>query len=424
MPRRTPVPSLRRHRPSKQGVVRLNGKDHYLGRYGTDEADAAYEALIARWLANGRTLPSESAEPTVNEVLLAFLRYAEGRYVARGRRHVPEVDAFKSISRIVRPMFGRDLAVEFGPKKLKVVRERMMTRGWSRGYVNQQINRLKRAFKWAVAEEMVPSSVYHALQAVPALPKGTKGVIERESVAAVPEATVEACLPHMPPPVAAMVRLQMLTGMRPNEVVAMRSIEIEVSGQVWVYRPEYHKTDHLGKSREIYIGPKAQEVLKAWLHPELQAYLFSPVEAEERRHAERKRNRRTPMTPSQSKRQPKRNPKRPRRERYDVQSFRQAIHRACDKAFPPPEPLARQQDESAKEWEARLKADQKAEWERWRAEHRWHPNQLRHLAATLLRKEFGIELARIILGHSTAFTTDIYAEADRVQAMEVIGQVG
>jgi site-specific recombinase XerD len=49
---------------------------------------------------------------------------------------------------------------------------------------------------------------------------------------------------------------------------------------------------------------------------------------------------------------------------------------------------------------------------------------LRHNAATNLRKEFGVELARIILGHATAFTTEIYAEADRMQAMEVIGKVG
>ena len=54
----------------------------------------------------------------------------------------------------------------------------------------------------------------------------------------------------------------------------------------------------------------------------------------------------------------------------------------------------------------------------------WHPHQLRHNAATNLRREFGIELARIILGHATAFTTEIYAEADRQQAMEVVAKIG
>jgi integrase len=54
----------------------------------------------------------------------------------------------------------------------------------------------------------------------------------------------------------------------------------------------------------------------------------------------------------------------------------------------------------------------------------WSPNRLRHNAATRLRKEYGVELARIILGHKTAFTTEIYAEADRAQAIEVIAKIG
>ena len=60
----------------------------------------------------------------------------------------------------------------------------------------------------------------------------------------------------------------------------------------------------------------------------------------------------------------------------------------------------------------------------WRKEHRWNVYRLRHNAATSLRKEHGVELARIILGHATAFTTEIYAEADRQEAMEVIARIG
>jgi len=56
--------------------------------------------------------------------------------------------------------------------------------------------------------------------------------------------------------------------------------------------------------------------------------------------------------------------------------------------------------------------------------HRWHPHQLRHNAATNLRREHGVELARIILGHAKVLATQIYAEADRLQAMSVIGKVG
>ncbi|NOS99474.1 MAG: site-specific integrase [Phycisphaerales bacterium] len=61
---------------------------------------------------------------------------------------------------------------------------------------------------------------------------------------------------------------------------------------------------------------------------------------------------------------------------------------------------------------------------RWKSDHHWSPNRLRHNAATFLRKEFGIEVARVVLGHTSAGTTEIYAEIDQTKAAEVMAQVG
>lgn len=61
---------------------------------------------------------------------------------------------------------------------------------------------------------------------------------------------------------------------------------------------------------------------------------------------------------------------------------------------------------------------------RWRRDHRWHPHQLRHNAATYLRHEFGIEVAQLILGHQSADVTEIYAEQDLNKAKDIIGRVG
>ena len=72
----------------------------------------------------------------------------------------------------------------------------------------------------------------------------------------------------------------------------------------------------------------------------------------------------------------------------------------------------------------RLTPERKTELAAWRKEHRWHPHQLRHAAATLIRKEYGVELSRIILGHSDMGVTLLYAEADRQQAMEVMSKIG
>ncbi len=53
-----------------------------------------------------------------------------------------------------------------------------------------------------------------------------------------------------------------------------------------------------------------------------------------------------------------------------------------------------------------------------------HPHQLRHNAATELRKEFGLEAARVILGHRSAAITEVYAEMDRQKAIDAMMKVG
>jgi len=54
----------------------------------------------------------------------------------------------------------------------------------------------------------------------------------------------------------------------------------------------------------------------------------------------------------------------------------------------------------------------------------WHPHQLRHNAATRIRKEFGLEAAQAVLGHSSAAITQIYAERDQAKAADVMARVG
>jgi integrase len=421
------IPKATMHR-SGQAVVRLNGKDYYLGSWKSAAAKAEYERLITEWLAGGRRLPDAETGLTVNDAILAYDKFAEVYYQASGTKAGPLV-CIRDALRMVKRLYGRTPAAEFGPKKLKAVRQAMLERDWCRNYVNAQVDRVRRMFRWAVSEELVPGEVYHALQAVPGIRKGTLGVRESRPVKPVPQAAIEASRSYLAEPVIAMVDLQLFTGMRPGEAVVMRGCDLEMSGRVWIYRPAKHKTEHLDKTREIYVGPKGQEIIKPFLRLDTQAYLFSPAESEDARNAERRRNRKTPMTPSQAKRKPKRNRERAPKDRYTVASYRKAIERACQRAFPLPDPLGQMllpssKLESVRAWKARLTDEEKEAIRAWRAEHTWHPHQLRHNAGTNLRKEFGVELARIILGHATAFTTEIYAEADRQQAIEVIAKIG
>ena len=128
----------------------------------------------------------------------------------------------------------------------------------------------------------------------------------------------------------------------------------------------------------------------------------------------------------------RRSPKRRAGDRYTDGSYRRAIHRACDQAFPPPDHLARQRVkgkhgqrwETPVEWEQRLGPEGWAEVEQWHQDHRWSPHRLRHNAATRLRKQFGLEIARVVLGVRSAEVAEIYAEMDDAKAREVMGKVG
>jgi integrase len=55
---------------------------------------------------------------------------------------------------------------------------------------------------------------------------------------------------------------------------------------------------------------------------------------------------------------------------------------------------------------------------------KWHPNQLRHMHGTEVRRIFGIEAAQVALGHAQADVTQIYAERDMGLAERVARQIG
>jgi len=140
----------------------------------------------------------------------------------------------------------------------------------SRGVINQRIGRIIRMYKWAVAEEIVPETIHRALKTVTGLERGRSEARETEPVRPVPDAIVDATLPHVLPPVRAMIELQRLTGARPGEVRIMRACDLDTSGPIWLYRPHTHKTKHKGKDRIIALGPKAQAVLMPFLKLDLQ----------------------------------------------------------------------------------------------------------------------------------------------------------
>lgn len=426
MPRLTSSnPKYRKHRASGQALVTLNGKDHYLGPHGTAASRNEYDRLIGEWLANGRRLKAGAADLAVVELIAAYWKHAKDYY--RGSDpHSGVLASLRLALGHVKRLYGRTPAAEFGPLALKAVRESMVSAGWSRKYVNAQAGRVRRMFKWAVGCEMVPASVLQGLQAVEGLRHGRTDARESDPVTAVPDAHVDAVKSHVSRQVWAMIELQRLTGMRPGEVCAMRTGDVDTTGTLWTYRPQKHKTAHHGHARTVYLGPKAQAVLAPWLRPNLTEYLFQPREAEaerrERAHAARKTPGSCGNVPGSNR---SRRPMRKPLERCGVTSYRRAIATACESAFGMPAELRdpRKPSERAKLTPEQLKA-RRAARASWRAEHVWSPHQLRHNAGTFLRKQFGLEAAQVILGHRNLSVTEIYAEKNVEAAMRIMAAVG
>jgi integrase len=248
------VPSYRLHRPSGQAVVTLSGSDHYLGEHGTAESRERYNELLSRWLVNGRRMPGATSQQalSINELILAYFRHCEERYGPRRTRGT-RLSQIRSAMQPVKQLFGSTPAVEFGPKALLVVQQRYVEGGWerktrrngkpvvetakpwSRKTVNDHIQVVKRMFRWAVREQMLPASIWQSLSAVEGLRSGDSAAPDPKKVCAVPDELVDAIRPYVSAQVWAMVELQRLTGMRSGEVLIMRGRDLNTSGSLWLY---------------------------------------------------------------------------------------------------------------------------------------------------------------------------------------------
>lgn len=397
MPRKTRIPSLGLHAPTGLARVLIGGRHIYLGKYGSEEAEEEYRRLIAQWLSTGEVpkpvAATQAKEPafTINELVLKFWRHAEKHYRKNGQP-TREISVLKTPLRVMRSLYGSIPAADFGPLKLKLVRDELVRRGQSRLVVNANVSRLRRVFAWGVENELVPPSVLHGLKAVPGLRRGRTEARESSPVGPVDEFAVNAVLPHLSRPVRDMVRLQLLTGCRPGEICLLRPCDIDRDGDVWEYTPESHKTEHHGRDRKIFIGPKAQAILAQYLDNRPAAtYCFRPAEVVEEQRAVRHSARKTPLSCGNAPgKNNKAKPKRTPGDRYDNCSYRHAIHRACKKAKIP----------------------------------LWSPNRLRHSRATDLRRRFGIEAAQTVLGHAELEVTQVYAERDFAAARKIMAEVG
>lgn len=366
-----------------------------LGPAGSPEAKAEFARICAEMAANQGRLPLDGhADLTVLEAVTEWLARQPGQTDVRtsARR--------KRAAQGVLDLYGPKPLADFGPLALKAVRKVWEGEGLSRRYVNHLTNSVRSWIRWCVGEQLLDRSYALVLDEVDGLRRGWTEAREPERIRPVARWLVEATLPHLPPVVADMVRLQLWTGMRPGEVCVLAPADLTrpwktVDGVLmWLYALTEHKTGWRGHLRWVPIGPKAQELLLPYIDgrpPD--AYCFSPAESRERWLEGRRAARKTALScgnrPGSRAARRQGPPQKLPGSRYTTHSYGQTIGRACERAG---------------------------------LEH-WSPNQLRHLVGTDVETSHGREDARCVLGHKNPTVTAVYAEQVE-RAAKVIARLG
>jgi integrase len=332
--------------------------------FGKDrrKATVRYKAWLPSIAAHLQVRESGQREAgSIAEAFELYMEHAHEYYRRRDGTETGEARRMRFAMREVILLFGSEPAVDFTPGKLARARDLMVSRGLALTTVNKCVGAIRRVWRWLVRQELVSPSTWHGLRALERLKPGRTPARVCAPVRPADEAAVEAACARMAPSLRTMVQLQLLTAMRPGEVCALRRCDIErVRRGVWIYRPERHKTEHHGFERRVHMGPRAQELLAPYLAGEggHQDPVFGPAIARAERAGKPR-----PAGPIRG---------------WSTDTYRQAIRLACEAAGVEP----------------------------------FRPNQLRHNAATRMRKAGGLDAAQMVLGHRHAKTSEIYAETE------------
>ena len=173
--RKRQPPTYRQRKGYDQAIVTLTDsvtryrKDYWLGAYGSPESRELYHRVLAQWESGGRRLPvtlddkpADIAQVSVTEVLNAYWKWASKYY---GHS---ELGCMRMVIRLLRQMYGSTSAADFGPNRLRLIREQMILgdpnadpprKPWARRTVNHNVHRIIAIFKWAASHELIPAGV-------------------------------------------------------------------------------------------------------------------------------------------------------------------------------------------------------------------------------------------------------------------------
>lgn len=398
------LPAMRRWAPrgrEPRAYVYIDGKRLYLGPWGSADAAQRYAQVLTR-LTAGSSEPAIARPGTVAELAARFLADAATYYTKNGRPTRSLANARIVVRLIEAAGLHQTRLTDLGPLWLKHFQRWLAQHPdgrWSRATVNEYVAIAVRMCSFGVAEQLVEGDLVGRLRTVRPLRRG-RGVggapaplREHQAVESVDRSILRRSCRFLPLELRVMVNLQLLTGMRPTEVCAMRPAFLHPCGVagVVVYRvpADANKLDHLNIAREVYLGPRAQRLLAMVTPADPTAHFFSPARVMLRLNRERSAARKTKRWPSHAAAERNRREHDGRQpaigDRYTPDSYRRAIARACGRAFG---------------------TDERGNPIVW-----WAPNQLRHTGATAIANRADLHLASRALGHRDIATTLRYVHA-------------
>ena len=186
------IPKYRLAKSTGRAVVTIDGQDVYLGKFGSRESRQKYDAHVAKLLARRAAgKPSEKqiahGEITVAQLAAVYLKHAKAYYVKDDEVTAEYTNMIAALKPVV-ALHAAELAGDFGPRKMKAIRQTWISNGLARSTINSQVRRVARAFRWAASEELVPAAVPEALRTIEGLRQGRMGVKESNPVEVVSRA--------------------------------------------------------------------------------------------------------------------------------------------------------------------------------------------------------------------------------------------
>ncbi len=383
------IPGYRLHKPSGRAYVRINGKQIYLGQYDDTEGSVSileYRRMIAEWRASGYVATPKPAPKvvveaatevlTVRELTAWFLPWAQ-KYYSRGEFLLCR-GALKDLCKL----YGEFSVEAITVIELSAARQGMVDRGLARKSVNSAIRRIQRAFGQAASDGLIPPGASVAVRALKPLRRGRTTAPDFEARMPAEWDDVEATCEYLTPMMRAVVLALWHTGARIGEICLLRSEDVDMTGDVWVFGVAQHKTVLEGHSRSVVIGPQAQAVLRPYVKLDPLRYWFDPaVDSAEQQAAWR--------DASKEERKEMRiaRPGAIQREYLDPKAVGRRVRTACT-----------------------------------RAEVKFTLHQLRHAALTRIREAQDLEGARLVAGQHSDVVTRGYTHSVEVRKASAIAK--